>query len=106
MSKLPSKDEVLAWISENPTLTANGIAQFSPKDRLASAKRDYDALATLLTDQRYLLGANPSAADLIVAPILAMIANLPGATEAREELRNRSDLMAYIERCQPLFKAA
>lgn len=74
-----------------------GIGRFSPKERLARAEPDIQAIKDLLTGP-FLFGDKPTAADVSVASQLAGMMATPVATLLGDRLRGDAKLVAYVER--------
>lgn len=79
-------------------MMAQGTAQFSGQERAVRLQADLAALSVQLGDQPFLFGAQPTAADAAIAPVLDMVLRLPIETLARTTLRNWDGLPTYVER--------
>ncbi|WP_186766399.1 glutathione S-transferase family protein [Phaeobacter marinintestinus] len=79
-------------------LMSHGIAQFDESDRLMRMEKDLDTVTAVLTDQSFLFGAHPTAADAAVAPVIDMILRLPAATGLRKLAQARPTLAPYVGR--------
>ncbi len=79
-------------------LIAQGFGRHS-KDEIATlAIRDIDALATLLGDKDFLMGAKPCAADAAVGAFVAHILAPAFDTPIRTAAECRANLVAYRDR--------
>ncbi len=79
-------------------LTSQGIARFSPEDRLTRLGRDLAVLETVLDDQDYLFGDLPTGADAAIAPVLDMILRLPAKTDLRMAVEAMPTFAPYVAR--------
>ncbi len=79
-------------------LESQGIARFSPEDRLKRMERDLAAIETKLGDKAFLFGDVATAADATVAPVLDMILRLPGQTELQAAVADKPTLVSYVDR--------
>jgi len=77
-------------------LIAHGVGQLNESDRLNTLEPDLRASVAQLKGQTYLFGDRPCGADAAVAPVLAMIANMPKPTLLSERVRGDDRVMAYI----------
>ncbi len=79
-------------------LMSEGIARFSPADRLARFDKDLEVVDATLDGKQFLFGDAPTAADAAVAPVLDMILMLPIATDLRKATEARPALAPYVAR--------
>jgi glutathione S-transferase len=85
------------------SMIAQGIAQFSAKDRLDRLGRDINAIEQTLDDKPFLFGKTPTAADAATVPVLDMIRTLPCDTGLRRLVTGNAKLTSYIERTRALI---
>ena len=88
------------------SMVAQGIAQFSAKDRLDRLKRDIDAIEQTLGRKPFLFGDAPTAADAATLPVLDMIRTLPCDTGLRRLVAENPALISYIKRARALIYPA
>lgn len=79
-------------------LYEQGIGRHEPAEIYELAKQDIDALASLLGDDPYFFGAQPTSFDCTAWAMLASIHATPGATPMQEHLRAQKNLMEYVAR--------
>lgn len=79
-------------------LYEQGIGRHKPAEVYELAKQDIDALASLLGDDPYFFGTQPTSFDCSAWAMLASIAATPGKTPMQEHLRAQKNLMDYIAR--------
>lgn len=77
---------------------AQGLGRFDHDERMRRGCDDWTSIATLLGDQRWLLGDKPHTIDAIVFGFLASIVVPPIDDELRRHVRARPTLVAYVER--------
>ncbi len=77
---------------------AQGVGRMSPDMQAARLAADFDVLERQIGDGPWLFGADPCAADLSTAPMLAQILACPADTEIRRALTKRPALTAYTNR--------
>lgn len=80
------------------SLRNQGIGRFSNAHAAQATAADLDVLQQRLGDEPWLFGSRPTAADAAVVPVLSALDKLPGDTPARQGLRARDSLMAYVTR--------
>lgn len=78
-------------------LIAHGVGQMNERERLSAIEPDLGAIISKLKGQTYLFGDRPCGADAAVAPVLAMIANMPKPTLLSEHIRGDDRIMSYIK---------
>lgn len=79
-------------------LQAQGLGRHSPGKIAELAGRSIDALAQLLGEQPYLMGASPSGVDATALGVLASTATPFFDTPLRHAVEARPNLVAYIAR--------
>jgi glutathione S-transferase len=79
-------------------LNTQGIARFSPQQRLDMLDKDLQALATVLKETPFLFGDKPTAADLSVAPMLDALRATPVNTPVVNRVAKDSVLTQYLDR--------
>ena len=79
-------------------LNTQGIARFSPQERTTRLEADLSALEILLVQNPFLLGDQPTAADLSVAPMLAAMQTTPARTAPVTRVANAPVLTDYLTR--------
>ena len=79
-------------------LNTQGIARFSPQERTTRLEADLSALEILLVQNPFLLGDQPTAADLSVAPMLAAMQTTPARTAPVTRVANAAVLTDYLTR--------
>ena len=92
---------LLAWLSPAFPVGAytysHGL-EWAIEDGTVVTAADLDVLQQRLGDGPWLFGRRPTAADAAVVPVLSALDKLPGDTPARQGLRARDSLMAYVAR--------
>ena len=81
-------------------LKTQGIGRLTKHDRLARIEPDLEAITTRLWQGPFLFGAQPTAADTSVAPMLAAILATPGKTPLQDLVRENDVLTAYVARVE------
>ncbi len=79
-------------------LHTQGLGRLSETQRLDRIAPDLDAITTRLWHGKFLFGAQPTAADASVAPMLAAAAATPGNTTLKSRICQNEVLMAYVAR--------
>jgi len=79
-------------------LKTQGLARFSRSERMARVNEDFAALTALLWQNDFLMGAQPSVADLSVAPVLSAMRATPVETELSRRVANDPVLSSYLDR--------
>jgi glutathione S-transferase len=80
-----------------------GIGRHSEAEIARKAAEDLAATETLLGDQPYLFGAEPTTTDCTVYAFLALTLWSPIRYFAQDELKRRDKLVAYCERMRARF---
>lgn len=90
---------VLARKQVRGNLNSHGIGRHSPDEIYGFGCKDIAALADLLGDDDFMLGAQPCSLDAVAYPVLANIATdaVPGLPH--DAVHAHPKLLAYIERC-------
>lgn len=81
-------------------LHVQGISRFSESDRMARLDRDLSAIHTYLKLSPFLMGDQPTAADLSVAPMLDGMRNTPGQTPLKQRIIGDKILTDYLDRIE------
>ncbi|MBV1895357.1 MAG: glutathione S-transferase family protein [Rhodobacteraceae bacterium] len=81
-------------------LNAQGISRFSESERMQRIERDLQALNTYLLQSPFLMGDQPTAADLSVAPMLAGMRKTPEQTPLSCRIRKDKVLTDYLDRIE------
>jgi glutathione S-transferase len=84
-------------------LHGHGLGRHDKADIAMLARRDIDALATLLGERLYLLGDSPSAADAFLFGIVTSILTPPFDNTLRAAMRRHANLVAYRDRLTRQF---
>jgi glutathione S-transferase len=79
-------------------LHAQGIGRHAPTQIAALGDRSIDALAQLLGDQPYVMGASPSGVDATAFGVLAAVVTPFFDTPLRRAVEARPNLVAYVAR--------
>ena len=79
-------------------LKKQGMAQYSDMDRSRSVGADLQALTTLLGNNPWFFGEQPTAVDATVLPVLSILNSLPNDGPLRRLMREQETLMAYVAR--------
>ncbi|MGJ0506219.1 MAG: glutathione S-transferase C-terminal domain-containing protein [Methylocystis sp.] len=89
------------WIARRGILKRlwrQGIGRFNDAELGVLGQRDVDALATLLGDKPFLMGANPCAADAAVFAALTLLMDPATVSATRDAALSRPNLVAYRDR--------
>jgi glutathione S-transferase len=84
-------------------LAGHGLGRHAKNDIAALARRDIDALATLIGDKPYLMGDKPCGADACVFGIVTAILTPPLDSPIRAAMAARPNLVAYRDRLTRQF---
>lgn len=84
-------------------LWKQGILRHSHEDIVESALRDWRAVLTLMSDQAYFFGGEPTGIDAIVFGALATTVLTPIESPIRDFLRSQPRCVAYAERMWTRF---
>ena len=76
---------------------AQGMGRHSAAERVARVSKDFQALSTLLGDQAFLFGTQPTAADFSVVPMLRALGTSPGQSAMKQAMLGFGNLAAYLE---------
>lgn len=79
-------------------LQGQGMGRHTPEQIHALGIADVDALAALLGDQAYFLGANATSVDAVAAAFLANILMVPLQTPIKAAAAGHPNLVAYCQR--------
>ena len=80
------------------SLHMHGIGRHSEADRLALAKGDFDAMATLLGDTPYLFGETPHGADATLFAFTTAVINTDIQPKLSALVAPHANLRAYVDR--------
>ncbi|MGV6805252.1 MAG: glutathione S-transferase family protein [Ruegeria sp.] len=81
-------------------LRSQGIARFSKAERLARLEHDLEAISAFLWQSAYLMGDNPTSADLSVGPMLAAMRATPVDTPLTRRIKQDTLLNSYVDRME------
>ena len=84
-------------------LAGHGLGRHSKSDIAALARRDIDALATLIGEKPYLMGEKPCGADGFVFGIVTAILTPPIESPLRAAMATHANLVAYRDRLTRQF---
>ncbi len=84
-------------------LQGHGMGRHSPEQIHALGMADIDALAVLLGEQDYFLGARVSSVDVIATAFLANILMVPLETPIKSAAAGHANLVAYCRRMATLY---
>lgn len=85
-------------------LYAAGMGRHTQSEVYATAVADIDALAALLGDNDFVLGANVTRVDASVYASLANLAVPPLPSPMKEAIQRHANLTAYLQRMQALIE--
>ncbi len=96
---------LLAFIRRNvrAKLDAQGTGRHTPEEIEAMGIADVDALATLLGDRPYFLGAEPTSVDATVYAFVASTLAFPGEGRIRSAAAGHANLVAYRARMEARY---
>lgn len=97
---------ILAQRGVRANLQGHGLGRHSPSEIYAFGKADIDALAALLGDAPFMMGASPTSLDAIAYPVIAnlQIAELPSPLQ--DAVAAHDNLKSYAARCRALWYPA
>lgn len=84
-------------------LWRQGIGRFTAAEIEVLGNRDIEALATLLGDKPYLMGAAPCAADAAMFATLTLLMDPATASPTRDTALSKPNLVAYRDRMMGRF---
>jgi glutathione S-transferase len=84
-------------------LHAHGIGRHSEAETTAMASRGIEALAQILGDNRYFLGASPAGADATVFAFVAGALTTQFESPVRDKMQSMGNLVAYRDRMMREF---
>jgi len=85
------------------TLHSHGLGRHSETETTAMATRGIDALAQILGDNRYFLGAQPCGADATVFAFVACVLTPVFQSPVRDKMAAAANLVAYHDRMMKEF---
>ena len=91
---------IVPWVARRgirAELRGHGMGRHTPEQIHALGVADIDALAALLGDEAYLLGAQASSVDAIAAAFLANILLVPLETPIKAAAAGHPNLVAYCQ---------
>jgi len=80
-----------------------GMGRHSKQEIFALAKKDLDALATLLGDQPFILGAEPHSIDACVASFVGASWLIPWQNPITQHIKQHENLLQYYQRMAERF---
>ncbi|WP_441289907.1 glutathione S-transferase family protein [Sorangium sp. KYC3313] len=86
-------------------LRAQGTGRHSREEIYAQGKADLGAIATLLGDQPFMLGTEPSSVDATVYALLASVLRFPVDSPLKRHAEAQPNLVAYCERMRQRYYA-
>ncbi len=86
-------------------LEGHGIGLHSREEIHAIGCKDVGAIADLLDDKPFLMGATPTEIDAIAYGVLANIATVPIASPIKDEILKRQNLADYLSRIRERYYA-
>lgn len=92
---------IVPWVARRgirAELRGHGMGRHTPQQIHALGSADIDALAALLGDQEYFLGARATSLDAVVAAFLANILMVPLETPIKVAAAGHANLVAYCRR--------
>ncbi len=81
-------------------INAQGIGRFSQNERLDRVERDLEAISAYLWQSPFLLGDQPTAADMSVGPMLAAMRATPVETPLTRRIKQDNLLNTYVDRME------
>ena len=81
-------------------LNAQGVSRFSDAERNDRIERDLEAISAFLWQSPYLLGDQPTAADMSVGPVLSAMRATPAETSLTLRIKQDSLLNSYVDRME------
>ncbi|MTI01004.1 glutathione S-transferase family protein [Roseibium sp. RKSG952] len=87
-------------------LVAQGVARFSPAERLDRVERDLEAISAYLWQSPFLLGDRPTSADMSVGPMLAAMRATPVDTPLTRRIKEDSLINSYVDRMEKAIPLA
>jgi glutathione S-transferase len=76
-------------------LHAQGYGRHSLEDTIRLGKMDVDAIATMLGEQRYLLGDEPTSFDATGYAFIGNLVHIPQKTELSAHAQSHANLVRY-----------
>lgn len=92
---------VVAWVARRgirPQLHGHGMGRHTPEQIQSLGVADIDALAVLLGEEEYFLGAQATLVDAVAAAFLANILMVPLETPIKSAAAGHANLVAYCQR--------
>lgn len=81
-------------------LHVQGISRFTPADRMIRLNHDLQAIHIYLRQSPFLMGDQPTAADLSIAPMLAGMRETPGDSPLSRRINTDKILTDYLDRIE------
>lgn len=81
-------------------LSFQGISRFSPAERQDRLERDLEAISAYLWHSPYLMGDQPTSADMSVGPMLAAMRATPADTPLTRRIKQDKLLNDYVDRME------
>lgn len=79
-------------------LHTQGLARYSPEDRMARLDSDLQSIKTYLSQSPFLMGPKPTIADFSIAPMLAGMRATPKRTALSQRISDDTILSDYLDR--------
>lgn len=76
------------------------MSRFSPGERLERIERDLEAISALLWQSPYLLGEQPTAADMSVGPMQAAMQATPADTDLTRRIKRDRVVTSYLDQLE------
>jgi glutathione S-transferase len=86
-------------------LVGHGIGLHAPEEIHAIGRRDIGAIADFLAAKPYLMGDSPTSIDAVAYGLLANIAWTPVVSPLKDEILERDNLRAHLERMRSRYFA-
>ncbi len=77
-----------------------GVSRFSQAERLDRLEHDLDSISAFLWQSPYLMGDQPTSADMSVGPMLAAMRATPADTPLTRRIKQDTLLSSYIDRME------
>ncbi len=77
-----------------------GVSRFSQAERLDRLEHDLDSISAFLWQSPYLMGDQPTSADMSVGPMLAAMRATPADTPLTRRIKEDTLLSSYIDRME------
>lgn len=81
-------------------INSQGIGRFSLPERLDRVERDLEAISAYLWQSPFLMGDQPTSADMSVGPMLAAMRATPVDTPLTQRIKQDTLLNSYVDRVE------